>query len=178
MATQSAAQSPNISGRKEQSSTGDTTLDSKAPTLLEEKGITSPLPGLSATDGKYEDGVDNSILKSATPTLSDEKGTVPTIASGNGEKRNTTPGSAADSLPHEEDKNDTMKEEALEDDTVYPSGLALGFIVIALVLTIFLVRSRGISSAYFNLLTDVVGLVRYDHCCNCHSKNYGRIQWN
>jgi hypothetical protein len=179
MATHLTAQSPYVHGRKDESSTSDTPLDSKAPTLLEEKGTTPPLPRLPVTDGKDEEGVDNNTPKSATATLSDEKGTAPPIANKNGSgKRNTTLESAVNSFPHKEDTSDIVKDTALEDDIVYPSGIALAFIVIALVLTIFLVRSHCISSVRFDLLTVMAGFVRYDYCCDCHSQNHGRISWN
>lgn len=150
MATHSAAQSPYVNGGKDESSTGETPLDSTAPTLLEEKGITSPLPGFPATNGKDEDGMDDNTPKRIIPTLPDVKGTVPSFASENGRgKRDTTPGNAPNSFPRKEDMNDDVKDTGSEDDIVYPNGLALGFIVVALVLTIFLVGSCSISSIGF-----------------------------
>jgi hypothetical protein len=109
--------------------------------LSEEKETRSPTPDTLVEDPRNVDNIKDKALESAEGSIKEDRPL--------------------------ENVDDSAKEEGAvsEDEVEYATGIKLGFIVIALALSIFLVSLPFLLRlTIVQSLTHGTGLIRYDHC--------------
>jgi hypothetical protein len=122
-----------------------------AVSLSEEKESETrpPTPDTLVEDPRNVDNVNDKALESAEGSIKEDKPL--------------------------ENVDDSVKEEeeTVEDEVEYASGIKLGFIVIALALSIFLVcHPFLLRKTIVQSLIHSTGLIRYDHCCYDNPENH------
>jgi len=109
--------------------------------LSEEKETRSPTPDTLVEDTRNVGNINDKALESAEGSIKEDK-----------------PLKKVDDFAKEDE---TIVEEEVE----YASGIKLGFIIVALALSIFLVCRPSLRRiTLVQLLTYGTGLIRYDHC--------------
>jgi hypothetical protein len=120
--------------------------------VFEEKETRSPTPDTLVEDPRNIDNVNDKVLESAE-------------------------GSIKEGTPQDTGDESAKEGEAIgegEEDIEYASGFKLGFIVIALALSIFLVYHISLLRIAFDKsLTHGAGLIRYDNRGHDNPQNHG-----